>query len=158
MKKKNQNEKRKNKARNRRQKEPEDLGDPEPDEFSDLHDQLKSGQKPGVIFPKDTCSTKGLTSDLEVITFTQYTLKCGLKEFGKDGVEALGKEMEQLHTQKVGKPIHSSNLTREQKKHPSDTEYFSPRNDAEESRHENVQTDESNDQLPASRRHQSPPL
>ena len=121
MKKKNQNEKRKNKARNRRQKEPEDLGDPEPDEFGDLRDQLKSGQKPGVIFPKDTCSTKGLTSDLEVIAFTQYTLKRGLKEFGKDGVEAVGKEMEQLHRRKVAKPIHSSNLTRRgnRNKHPS---------------------------------------
>jgi hypothetical protein len=46
---------------------------------------------------------------------TQYNLKQGLKEFGKDGSVALGKEMEQLHTQKVAKPVESSKLTKFQK-------------------------------------------
>jgi hypothetical protein len=77
---------------------------------------LKSMQKLGVIFPNDTCSPKGLTSDLEAIALTQYTLKRGLKEFGKDGLVALGKEVEQLHTRKVAKPVDGSNLTRDQKR------------------------------------------
>jgi hypothetical protein len=45
----------------------------------------------------------------------QYTLKPGLRKFGNDGIVALGKEMEQLHTQKVAKPVDSNNLTRDQK-------------------------------------------
>jgi hypothetical protein len=47
---------------------------------------------------------------------TQYTLKRGLNEFGKDGFVALGKEMEQLHTRKVAKPVDGSHLTRDQKR------------------------------------------
>jgi hypothetical protein len=111
---KKQNEKRKLKLKNKKN---EDLKDKEePEEFGDLRDQLRSAQKPGVIFPNDTCSPKGLTPDLEAIALTQYTLKRGLKEFGKDGLVALGKEMEQLHTRKVAKPIDGSLLTRDQKR------------------------------------------
>jgi hypothetical protein len=47
---------------------------------------------------------------------TQYSLKRGLKEFGKDGSVSLGKEMEQLHTQKVAKPVDSSKLTKVKKR------------------------------------------
>jgi hypothetical protein len=46
---------------------------------------------------------------------TQYNLKRGLREFGKDGMVALGKEMEQLHTLKVAKPVDSNKLTKVQK-------------------------------------------
>jgi hypothetical protein len=59
-----------------------------------------------------------LTPDLEAIALTQYNLKWGLKEFGKDGITALGKEMAQLHTQKVAKPIDGSVLTQDRKKAP----------------------------------------
>jgi hypothetical protein len=70
----------------------EDEDSDEPDEFGDLRDQLRSEQKPGTIFPDDKCSSKGLTPDLEAIALTQYyTLKRGLKEFGSDGLVALGK-------------------------------------------------------------------
>jgi hypothetical protein len=53
---------------------------------------------------------------MEAIALTQYTLKRGLKEFGNDGLTALSKEMGQLHTRKVGKPIDSNQLTRDQKR------------------------------------------
>ena len=53
--------------------------------FGDLRDKLRSQQKPGVCFPHDTCSSTNMTSDLEEIAMTQYTLKRGLKEFGNDG-------------------------------------------------------------------------
>jgi hypothetical protein len=75
-----------------------------------------SGQKPGVSFPCDSYSTKDLPPDLEAFTMTQYNLKRGLKEFGKDGIVALGKEMEQLHTRKVVKPVESSKLSKVQKR------------------------------------------
>jgi hypothetical protein len=83
--------------------------------FGDLHDQLQSEQKPGVSFPNDSCLATDLTPGLEAITLTQYILKRGLKEFGNDGIVALGKEMEQLRTRKVAKPVDRSNLTRPQK-------------------------------------------
>jgi Reverse transcriptase (RNA-dependent DNA polymerase) len=88
----------------------------EPEEFLDLRDQLKAEQKPGVLFPHDSCSSKDLTPDLEAIALTQYNLKRGLKEFGNDGLVALGKEMNQLYTRKVSKPVHKDDLTKEQKK------------------------------------------
>jgi hypothetical protein len=69
-----------------------------------------------VSFPNDSCLATDLTPDLEAIALTQYTLKHGLKEFGNDGIIALGKEMEQLHTRKVAKPVNGSNLTRDQKR------------------------------------------
>ncbi len=88
----------------------------EPVGFVDLRDQLRSEQKPGVSFPNDSCSTKDLTPELEAIALTQYTLKRGLKEFGKDGFDALGKEVKQLYTRKVSKPIDGNDLTKEQKR------------------------------------------
>jgi hypothetical protein len=67
-------------------------------------------------FPHDSCSPKGLTPDLEAITLTQYKLKRGLKEFGNNGIVALGKEMEQLHSRKVSKSLDDSHLTKAQKR------------------------------------------
>jgi hypothetical protein len=99
------------KARKAIRDEPE-----ESDEYGDLRDQLKSEQKPGVSFPHDSCSSKDLTPELEAIALTQYTLKRGLKEFGEDGRTALGKEIEQLYTRKVSKPVDGDNLTKDQKR------------------------------------------
>jgi hypothetical protein len=84
--------------------------------FGDLRDQLRTAQKPGVLFPHDSCVSTDLTPDLEAIALTQYTLKKGLKEFGKDGITALGKEMAQLHTRRVAKPVDGNILTRDQKR------------------------------------------
>jgi hypothetical protein len=109
LKNKEKNEKRRTKLRNLRIKKVSD-------EFGDIRDELKSKQKPGAVFPTDTCSAKRLTADLEAIALTQYTLKRGLKEFGNDGVVALGKEMEQLHTRKVAKPVDGTHLTRDEKR------------------------------------------
>jgi hypothetical protein len=47
-----------------------------------------------VLFPDDSCVDTDLSPYLKVIALTQYNLKRGLKEYGKDGVVALGKEME----------------------------------------------------------------
>ncbi len=119
------NKRLKNKMRNerRRLKVKEDKkarkairDEPESDEYGDLRDQLKAEQKPGVSFPHDSCSSKDLTPELEAITLTQYTLKRGLKEFGDDGHTAFGKEIKQLNTRKVSKPIDGDNLTKEQKR------------------------------------------
>jgi hypothetical protein len=109
LKNKKKNERRKTKLRNMKNKE-------EPDEFGDVRDTLKFKQKSGAVFPTDTCTAKCLSADLKAIALTQYTLKRGLKEFGNNGVVALGKEMEQLHTRKVAKPVDGSHLTRDQKR------------------------------------------
>jgi hypothetical protein len=86
------------------------------DGVTDLRNQLRSQQKAGVSHPNGSCTNTGLTSALEAIALTQYNLKRGLKEFGKDGIDALGKEMEQLHMRKVEKPVDASKLTPEGKK------------------------------------------
>jgi hypothetical protein len=69
-----------------------------------------------VPFPNDSCSSKDLTPDSEATALTQHNLKRGLKEFGDDGITALGKEVEQLHTRKVAKRVDSSKLSREEKR------------------------------------------
>jgi hypothetical protein len=94
----------------------EDSENKEKDQYGDLRDKLRSQQRQGGSFPDDSCSTKDLTSELEAIALTQYTLQRGLKEFGQDGVSALGKEMEQLHVRKVAKPVDSNSLSKDQKK------------------------------------------
>jgi hypothetical protein len=88
----------------------------ESDKYGDRRDQLKSEQKPGVSFPHDSCSSKDLTPEFEATALTQYTLKRGLKEFGIDGLTALGKEVEQLYTRKVSKPVDGNDLTKDQKR------------------------------------------
>ena len=47
---------------------------------------------------------------------TQYTLKKGLQVFGPPGVEAVYKELQQLHERKVGEPRDGSTLSPAQKK------------------------------------------
>ena len=47
---------------------------------------------------------------------TQYTLKKGLQVFGPPGVEAVYKELQQLHERKVGEPRDASTLSPAQKK------------------------------------------
>ena len=47
---------------------------------------------------------------------TQYTLKKGLQVFGPPGVEAVYKELKQLHDRKVGEPRDASTLSLAQKK------------------------------------------
>ena len=65
-------------------------------------------------FPHNSCSSKNLTPEIEAIALTQYTLKRGLQEFGDDGCTALGKEIEQLYTRKVFKPVDCNDLTKDQ--------------------------------------------
>ena len=47
---------------------------------------------------------------------TQYTLKKGLQVFGPPGVEAVYKELQQLHQRKVGEPRDASTLSPMQKR------------------------------------------
>jgi hypothetical protein len=119
LKNKTKNEKRRMKIKDRKKAEKitsvsNEMEIPNPCE--DLRDQLRAKQKPGVSFPHDSCSSKELAPELEAIALTQYTLKKGLKEFGKEGLVALGKEVEQLYTRKVSKPVDGDDLTREQKR------------------------------------------
>jgi hypothetical protein len=80
-------------------------------------DKLDEFEDPrGVSFPHDSCSSKDLTPDLEATALIQCNLKQGLKEFGKDGLIALGKEVEQPRAQKVSKPVNGNDLTKEQKR------------------------------------------
>ena len=53
---------------------------------------------------------------LRYTVLTQYTLKKGLQAFGPPGVEAVYKELQQLHERKVGEPRDTSTLSPMQKK------------------------------------------
>jgi hypothetical protein len=55
------------------------------------------------------------THEDEPMATPQMSMKKGLKVFGKDGVEAVKKEMLQLHDRKVMEPKHATELTHAQK-------------------------------------------
>lgn len=46
---------------------------------------------------------------------TQYSMKRGLKEFGNDRINAVLKELQQLHVRKVMKPVKGDGLSREER-------------------------------------------
>jgi hypothetical protein len=52
---------------------------------------------------------------LGVIMAEQYSIKRGLKVFGKEGEKAVTKELSQMHDMVVYTPVHAHELTREQK-------------------------------------------
>jgi Reverse transcriptase (RNA-dependent DNA polymerase) len=47
--------------------------------------------------------------------FSQYSMKAGLKLFGDSGKDAVRKELQQLHDRAVMKPVHRSELSRQQR-------------------------------------------
>jgi hypothetical protein len=51
------------------------------------------------------------TAALEHTVMTQHGLKKGLKEFGEAGVEAVLKELQQLHNQQVIEAVKPTTLT-----------------------------------------------
>jgi hypothetical protein len=57
-----------------------------------------------------------LHATLESIVMTQMNLKKGIKEFGQAGVDAVLKELKQLHDRKVVEPKHASTLSGEEKR------------------------------------------
>ena len=77
-------------------------------------EQLKSKQAAGVACPIDYNNPD--LADLEGIAMTQLNMKQGLKAFGQAGVDAVAKELKQLHERDVLKPTEAGELTRDQKK------------------------------------------
>jgi len=64
-------------------------------------------------------------SDKEVYTFIQtYSLKQGLKKFGKKGHSAVKKELRQLHDRTVFTPIHAHQLTKLEKQRAMESLLF----------------------------------
>ena len=57
-----------------------------------------------------------VSNQYEVLATPQMNLKQGLKVFGDKGVEAVQKEMTQLHERKVMRPKHKQELTPEQRR------------------------------------------
>ena len=64
----------------------------------------------------DTVCEEELQDNESPLATAQMSMKKGIQMFGKDGVSAIKKEMQQLHDCKVMAAKHSSDLTPEQKK------------------------------------------
>ena len=64
----------------------------------------------------ETVSEEELHDNESPLATAQMSMKKGIQMFGKDGVAAVKKEMQQLHDHKVMAAKHSSDLTPEQKK------------------------------------------
>ena len=63
----------------------------------------------------ETVYEEELHDDESPLATVQMSMKKCIKMFGKDGVAAIKKEMQQLHDHKVMVAKHSSDLTPEQK-------------------------------------------
>jgi hypothetical protein len=53
---------------------------------------------------------------LEHTVMTQHSMKRGIKEFGEAGVDAVLKELQQLHDRKVLEPVSVGNMTKEERR------------------------------------------
>jgi hypothetical protein len=83
------------------------------DAYGDMRDNLMSRRDAGVTCPSDYNSH---LTDLEATVMTQMGMKKGIKTFGARAVEAVQKELKQLHDRSVVKPRHVSELTAEQRR------------------------------------------
>ena len=73
---------------------------------------LTQGVKPAIEYNK----TEAVVLATIMISMVQtYSLKAGIKKFGKKGKDAAFTEMEQLHKRSVFKPRHPKDLTQQQK-------------------------------------------
>ncbi len=63
-------------------------------------------------------------ADIVGIVMAQVSLKAALKKWGKEAEETFGKDMKQLHWQKLFKPMHWKSLTAEQNKKVLETHIF----------------------------------
>jgi hypothetical protein len=66
--------------------------------------------------PRKPSDYSHLHAVLEETVLTQHSLRTGNKLFGSAGVDAVLKELQQLHDRKVVEPVQSSTLNRERKR------------------------------------------
>ncbi len=107
---------------------PEILENPEPDENIENEENEedniaqamdeKYGARTGAygLRPRRPRDYDHLHATLESIVMTQMNLKKGIKEFGQAGVDAVLKELKQLHDRKVVEPRHATTLSGEEKR------------------------------------------
>ena len=67
------------------------------------------------LLPCKPCNYSHLHTTLGHIALTQYSLKQGLKTFGRAGVEAVRNELQQLHDRDVIIPVNSEELENEER-------------------------------------------
>jgi hypothetical protein len=64
-------------------------------------------------------------NNIQASSFLQtYSLKQGIKKFGKQGIEAIHKEMEQIHDQVVFEPIGIEEMTKLERKRAMESLIF----------------------------------
>ena len=82
--------------------------------MTDFEKELFHRRVTGVRVPSEVGHDQ--SEVLRHTVLTQYTLKKGLQVFGPPGVEAVYKELQQLHERKVGEPRDASTLSPTQKR------------------------------------------
>ena len=82
--------------------------------MTDFEKELFHRRVAGVRVPSEVAYDENEV--LRHTVLTQYTLKKGLQVFGPPGVEAVYKELQQLHERKVGEPRDASTLSPTQKR------------------------------------------
>ena len=82
--------------------------------MTDFEKELFHRRVAGVRVPSEVGHDENEVLSHTVLT--QYTLKKGLQVFGPPGVEAVYKELQQLHERKVGEPRDASTLSPTQKR------------------------------------------
>ena len=81
-----------------------------------MDDQYGPGGSSYNLRPRKSRDYGHLHTTLEYTALTQYTMERELKEFGEDGVQAVAKEMKQLHDREVIEPTKASDMTRDEKR------------------------------------------
>jgi hypothetical protein len=95
------------------------VADPRP-HGNDIGQQMdqRYGQRTGAydLRPRRPRDYSHLHTTLEDIVMTQHTLKKGIKLFGQAGIEAVLKELQQLHDRRVLEPKHADALSYHERK------------------------------------------
>jgi hypothetical protein len=94
----------------------DDGGDPVPDIAAEMEARYGQRRSAHGLRPRRPRDYSHLHTVLEHTVMTQHSLKRGLKEFGDAGVDAVLKELQQLHDRQVIKVMNPTTLTREQKR------------------------------------------
>ncbi len=94
----------------------DDGGDPVPDIAAEMEARYGQRRSGYALRPRKPRDYSHLHTVLEHTVMTQHSLKKGLKEFGDAGVDAVLKELHQLHDRQVIDIMDPTMLTREQRR------------------------------------------
>jgi hypothetical protein len=90
-------------------------------------DPKMSGKRHAEVMLPMVNTNQDIEPDWDIVTFkcmTQLSMKAGFERFGKQGEDAVSKELNQLHLRDIFEPVDSTQLSAEEKKSVMESHMF----------------------------------